>query len=237
MYGAAGIWSSSWSAASTPCSVRTSAGATWAQSILSADTYNQVFTMHGVVMIFLAAHSPGCGVRQLPRAATDRRQRRRFPSAERLQLLGLPWRRPFPGLFDVHWRLVGECPRRGLVRLLPPTAASCSRRPRASTFFAIGHADDRYRLACWCAINLIVTALNMRTPGMTLMKMPVLTWMILIVQFLLLVRHPGHFGGPVPVDLRPPVRRPTSSASVRGGRPAPCGSTYSGYLVTLRSTY
>ena len=29
------------------------------------------------------------------------------------------------------------------------------------------------------AINLIVTVLNMRAPGMTLMKMPILTWMLL----------------------------------------------------------
>ena len=40
------------------------------------------------------------------------------------------------------------------------------------------------------AINLIVTVLNMRAPGMTMMKMPVLTWMLLIVQFLLLFAMP-----------------------------------------------
>ena len=34
------------------------------------------------------------------------------------------------------------------------------------------------------AVNLIVTVLNMRAPGMTLMKMPIMTWMLLVVQFL-----------------------------------------------------
>ena len=40
------------------------------------------------------------------------------------------------------------------------------------------------------AVNLIVTVLNMRAPGMTLMKMPILTWMLLITQFLLLFAMP-----------------------------------------------
>jgi len=40
------------------------------------------------------------------------------------------------------------------------------------------------------AINLIVTVLNMRAPGMTLMKMPIFTWMITVVQFLLLFAIP-----------------------------------------------
>ena len=40
------------------------------------------------------------------------------------------------------------------------------------------------------AINLIVTVLNMRTKGMSLMRMPVFTWMILVIQFLLLFAMP-----------------------------------------------
>jgi cytochrome c oxidase subunit 1 len=40
------------------------------------------------------------------------------------------------------------------------------------------------------AINLIVTILNMRAPGMSLMRMPVLSWMILVVQFLLVFAIP-----------------------------------------------
>jgi cytochrome c oxidase subunit I len=39
-------------------------------------------------------------------------------------------------------------------------------------------------------VNLIVTVLNMRAPGMTLMKMPVFTWMSLVTQFLLLFAIP-----------------------------------------------
>ena len=39
-------------------------------------------------------------------------------------------------------------------------------------------------------INLVVTVLNMRAPGMTLMKMPVFTWMSFVVQVLLVFAIP-----------------------------------------------
>src|SRR5260370_5035191 len=40
------------------------------------------------------------------------------------------------------------------------------------------------------AINIIVTALNMRAPGMTLMRMPVFVWMMLVTAFLTLFAIP-----------------------------------------------
>ena len=40
------------------------------------------------------------------------------------------------------------------------------------------------------AINFIVTILNMRAPGMTLMRMPVFVWMMLVVAFLTLFAMP-----------------------------------------------
>ena len=40
------------------------------------------------------------------------------------------------------------------------------------------------------AINFIVTILNMRAPGMTLMRMPVFTWMMLVVAFLTVFAMP-----------------------------------------------
>ena len=40
------------------------------------------------------------------------------------------------------------------------------------------------------SVNLIVTILKMRAPGMTLLRMPVLIWMLLVIQFLLALSFP-----------------------------------------------
>ncbi len=41
------------------------------------------------------------------------------------------------------------------------------------------------------SINIIVTILNMRAPGMTLMKMPMFAWTWLITAYLLIAVMPG----------------------------------------------
>ena len=60
-------------------------------SILSAETYNQVFTM-----------------RKLFNSPADWRKRRRLPKIKCVQLLGFPRRRDFSSILYVHRWLVGE---------------------------------------------------------------------------------------------------------------------------------
>ena len=79
-----------------------------------------------------------------------------------------------------------------------PTAAGSSYAPNSGVIFSPGHGIDFWNLGLIItgiasltgAINLIVTVLNMRCPGMTLMRMPVFTWMTLVTQFLLLFAIP-----------------------------------------------
>ena len=66
------------------------------QHLVSAEMYNQLFTMHGTTMIFLAIMPLSRRVLQLHDPAADRRARRGLPAAERLQLLGVPVRRAVP---------------------------------------------------------------------------------------------------------------------------------------------
>src|SRR2546421_692753 len=40
------------------------------------------------------------------------------------------------------------------------------------------------------SVNLVTTILNMRAPGMTLMRMPIFTWMTLVSNFLILFAMP-----------------------------------------------
>jgi cytochrome c oxidase subunit I len=70
--------------------------------------------------------------------------------------------------------------------------------PNSSVPFSPSHGIDFWGLGLQItgiasltgAINLIVTVINMRAPGMSLMKMPIFTWMVLVVQFLLLFAMP-----------------------------------------------
>ncbi|MGK2928483.1 MAG: cytochrome c oxidase subunit I, partial [Acidimicrobiales bacterium] len=70
--------------------------------------------------------------------------------------------------------------------------------PNTSVVFSPSHGMDFYAIGLQIvgigsvmgAVNLITTVLNMRAPGMSLMKMPVFTWMALVTQFLLLFAMP-----------------------------------------------
>ena len=62
--------------------------------VLSADVYNQMFTMHGTTMIFLAVMPMSAAFFNYMVPLHDRSARRGLPAAERVQLLGLLRRRP-----------------------------------------------------------------------------------------------------------------------------------------------
>ncbi len=151
---------------------------------LTADEYNQLFTMHGTTMVFLVimplAAAFGNYVVPLQIGARDVA----FP---RLNALGL-WVFVFGGIFlNLSWFLGGG-----------PDGGWFAYAPNTGIDFSPGNGMDFYALGLQIAglaslvgsINLIVTILNMRAPGMTLMRMPVFTWMILVVQFLLVFALP-----------------------------------------------
>jgi cytochrome c oxidase subunit 1 len=153
-------------------------------SLLSAEVYNQVFTMHGVTMIFLVAMPLGAAFANyfipLQIGARDVA----FP---RLNALSF-WVFLAGGIFlNTSW-IFGGGADGGWFAYAPNTGVT----------FSPGHGMDFYALGLQItgiaslmgAINLITTCLNMRTKGMTLFRMPVLTWMLLVTQFLLLFAIP-----------------------------------------------
>ena len=70
--------------------------------------------------------------------------------------------------------------------------------PNSGVTFSPTHGVDFYALGLQIAgvasligsVNLIVTVLNMRAPGMTLFRMPVFAWMTFVASFLLLFAMP-----------------------------------------------
>ena len=70
--------------------------------------------------------------------------------------------------------------------------------PNTGVTFSPSHGMDFYAIGLQITgiaslvggVNLVVTVLNLRAPGMTLMKMPVFTWMSFVTQFLLVFAMP-----------------------------------------------
>ena len=198
--------------------------------LLSADTYNQMFTMHAHDDGVPGHHADGRRLRQLPRPAADRRPRRGLPAPELLWLLGVLLRRGVPQPVVVH----GRRPRRRLVRLCAQHRRRRSRPTHGMDFWVLGPADHRPRLADR-AINLIVTVLEHAGAGHDAHAHADLHLDVAGRPVPAAVRHPGHHGGAVLLH----VRRALRGELLQRGREGPtrcCGSTCSGSSATRRST-
>ncbi len=151
-------------------------------SFLSAGLYNEILTMHGTTMIFLAAMPILFGymnaVVPLQIGARDVA----FPF---LNSLGF-WLFFFGGIFlNLSW-FMGGAPDAGWT-----SYASLS-------LYSPGHGIDFYALGLQISgagtyiagINFLVTIINMRAPGMTYMRMPLFTWTTFVASALILFAFP-----------------------------------------------
>ena len=153
-------------------------------TVVGADLYNQIYTMHGITMVFLVIMPMAAAFANYLLPLQIGARDVAFPRFNALSF----WIFLAGGLFLNFAWLVGDAPDGGWFAYSPNTGVT----------FSPGHGMDFYAIGLQIvgiaslisAMNLIVTVLNMRAPGMTLFKMPVFTWMILVVQFLLLFAVP-----------------------------------------------
>ena len=155
-------------------------------SVVSPEMYSQLFTMHALTMIFLAIMPLGAAffnfVIPLQIGARDVA----FP---RLNALSY-WIFLFGGILLNGGYITGftGSPNWGWFAYAPGTEVA----------FNPGHGMDFYALGLLvlgvsslaAAFNFVVTIINMRAPGMTLMRTPVFTWMTLITTILLVLAFP-----------------------------------------------
>ncbi len=153
-------------------------------TVLNAQQYNQVFTMHGVTMIFLVIMPLGAAFMNYFMPIQIGARDVAFP---RLNAFSF-WCFLFGGLFlNSSWFLGGA-----------PDGGWFAYAPNTNPIFSPSHGMDFYALGLQItgiaslvgAINLVVTVINLRAPGMTLFKMPVFTWMGLVTQLLLVFAMP-----------------------------------------------
>jgi cytochrome c oxidase subunit 1 len=122
------------------------------------------------------------GLRELAGAAADRRGGHGLPAHEQLELLAAdPGRDPLVGSFLAPGGAIAS----GWT-LYPPLSVQQG-MSIDMTIFAIHILGASSIMG---SINIITTILNMRAPGMTLMKMPLFVWTWLITAYLLIAVMP-----------------------------------------------
>lgn len=150
---------------------------------VSAGLYNQVLTMHGTTMIFLAAMPL---LFALMNAVVPLQIGARDVAFPFLNSLGF-WLFFFGGVFlNLSWFLDGA-----------PDAGWTSYASLAVN--SPGHGVDFYLLGLQVSglgtliagINFLATIINMRAPGMTYMRMPLFTWTTFVASALILFAFPA----------------------------------------------
>jgi cytochrome c oxidase subunit I len=153
--------------------------------ILSRDTYNQYFTMHGSIMLFLFAGPFAFGLANylvpLQIGAPDMA----FP---RLNALSY-WLYLGGGLVMVSGFLTSSgAANFGWFAYAPLTEAIHSPGPGADLWL-VGVALTGFS-GIFTAINLITTVFCLRAPGMVMFRVPIFTWNMLVTSLLILMAFP-----------------------------------------------
>jgi len=152
--------------------------------LISAQLYNQLFTMHGTTMIFLVAMPQAVAffnyIVPLQIGARDVA----FP---RLNALSY-WIYLFGGIYlNVSW-FVGAAPNTSWVGYANLTSAQFS--PGLNVDFWVLGLSILGVSSIMGGVNFITTIINLRAPGMKLMRMPLFTWMTFVTSFLLVTALP-----------------------------------------------
>lgn len=178
---------------------------------VSADTYDQLFTLHGSVMMFLFAVPvfEAFSIRILPQMLGARDLP--FP---RLSAFGF-WCFAIGGIFVCGSIFFGHGPRGGWFMYPPLT-----------TQYVDGYGPDIWLLglsfieiaSIAAAVELLVGVLKCRPPGMRINLIPLYAWYILVVAVMILFAFPPLIAGDILLELERTFDWPFFDPA-RGGDP------------------
>ncbi len=152
--------------------------------LLDAQHYNEIFTTHGLLMILFMAMPFVIGLMNIVIPLQIGARDVAFP---RLNAVSFWLFAAGAGLLNLSFIIGGS-----------PDAGWTAYFPLASTDFSPTVGNNYYSLALQLSgigtlmtgVNFITTIIKMRAPGMTLMKMPMFTWSILITNVIIVFAFP-----------------------------------------------
>ena len=158
--------------------------ATAESTLVSPDVFNQMFTMHATAMVFMVIMPLSAAFFNLLIPLAIGARDVAFP---RLNAFSY-WVFLFGTLTFHSSFLVNQLPDAGWF-----SYASLTEKP-----YSLGAGLDFWSISLLilgvssvaAALNFIVTIINMRAPGLSLMRLPVFTWMTLITSILLVLAFP-----------------------------------------------
>ena len=158
------------------------------KDFVSPQVFNRMFTMHGTTMIFFVAMPLVFGLANYLVPLMIGARDMAFP---RLNAFSF-WLSAFGGIL-LYFSLIGANGLYGAGNA--PDVGWFAYAPLTSHTFSVGHSTDFWTLSLLVsgfgsigtAVNIVVTILCMRCPGMTLGKMPLFAWLNLVMGGMVLM--------------------------------------------------
>ena len=154
------------------------------QGFLPAHHYDQVFTAHGVIMIFFVAMPMVTGLMNFVVPLQIGARDVSFPYLNNLSF----WFTAAGAAIVMTSLFVGEFARTGWLAMAPLSGTEYS--PDVGVDYYIWSLQVAGIGTLLSGVNLIATIVKMRAPGMTMMKMPIFCWTALCTNVLIVASFP-----------------------------------------------
>lgn len=154
------------------------------QGYLPPHHYDQIFTAHGVIMIFFFAMPLVTGIMNYVVPLQIGARDVSFPFLNNFSF----WMTTAGAVIIMMSLFVGEFARTGWLAYPPLSGADYS--PGVGVDYYIWGLQVAGVGTTLSGINLIATIVKMRAPGMTMMKMPIFTWTSLCTNVLIVASFP-----------------------------------------------